>query len=294
LNISVTQAESKRVVAIIGHLRQIVRSVVDSNGYFLRPVFVDQSEIILASASLRSLLFDDSPSPLLIDFFRQHKMPAWVETIEAGSAMLLLSELEPGAGPHMSDFFMGILEDEKMREDFKLNEPHSFVTVMQEGSSVLSSLHDRINVWAPGMESKAPVNTSLGYQPGTGICQYTQVTRKIVNLEDWGNVRIGYLKNIPIRRRSIICYVANKLGGVHYDSTRIPRNPLDLLEFNALAMSYDWESQAVTHAGIIAVALACIELTRSEFFLPLLSALEIFHMKRQERLRSGLPLVQTT
>ena len=119
--------------------------------------------------------------------------------------------------------------------------------------------------------------------------QLCTITRKVVPLQEWGNVRLGFLRDIPIRRRNIICYVANKLGGVHFDSLRFPHNESDKAEFKVLAQAYDWDKQAVTHAGLVAVALACVEIVRTPVIRDLLVALERFHAERQKRLREGLP-----
>lgn len=115
------------------------------------------------------------------------------------------------------------------------------------------------------------------------------ITRKVVPLQEWGSVRLGFLRKIPIRRRNIICYVANKLGGVHFDSTRLPSSETDKAEFKVLAQVYDWDKQAVMHAGLVAVALACVEVTRIPLVQDLLIALERFQHERQKRLREGLP-----
>lgn len=217
-------------------------------------------------------------------------MPIYVETLESDSSMLLLSELEPGSVDHISDFFVNILLNPSIREDFKIDERRSFATAMQEGSVAPSRLAEKTHVWAPGPDSIGPEDTSIGYQSGTGVFQFSHITRRIVKLQDWGDVRIGYLKDIPIRRRNIICYVANKLGGVHYDSKRTPRDGASAREFTVLASAYDWEAQAVMHAGLVSIALACIELVRVTALMDLYTALEEFHSKRQKRLVAGLSL----
>jgi len=86
------------------------------------------------------------------------------------------------------------------------------------------------------------------------------MTRRIVPLSKWGGTRIGYLKDLAITRRNIIEYVANRLGGVHYDSNRAPRDPSDVAQFRVLATAYDWNDRALMHAGFVAVGLACLEI----------------------------------
>ena len=133
----IRQHESKRVVAVVAHLRQLFRAAV------VRPIFCDHPEVLLAAASLRALLFDDSPSPILLDFLNNHGLPIQVETLETTCSMLLLSEIEPGSSPHVSDLLASILLDSKMREDCKLNEPHSFLTILQEGFEMVNNLGTR-------------------------------------------------------------------------------------------------------------------------------------------------------
>lgn len=285
----ITQHESKRVVAVVAHLRQLFRAAL-LDGAVQRPIFWDHPEVLLTAASLRTLLFDDSPSPILLDFLKNHVVTIQVETLETTCSMLLLSEIEPGSGPHVSDLLASILLDPKVQEDFKLNEPHSFMTVLQEGFGMVDNLSTRQNVWCPGPAYMERTNSTVGYQPNLGLCQYAQITRKIVDLSAWGNVCVGFLKEKPIRRRNIISYVANKLGGVHYDSRRLPSKEADVEEFRLLATAYDWDAQSVTHAGLVSVALACIELVRTPAISSLLYALEDFHLSRQERLRNGIPV----
>jgi hypothetical protein len=88
--------------------------------------------------------------------------------------------------------------------------------------------------------------------------QLLTVTRRRVPLEKWGDIRIGYLKNRPIRRRTLLTYVANKMGGVHYDSRRLPREEMDRNEYQFLSAAYDWENQAIVPTGLVATGLACI------------------------------------
>ena len=286
--LEISQADSKKAAAMIGHLRQILRTVLQPDNRVQRPLYANQPEVVLAAASLRALFFDDTPKPLMISFLGQHGKTYPVETLETDSSMLLLSVLESGRKPHISDLFVDILLNSTTREQFKLNERHPFMTILQEGDPRIASVVNCEHVWAPGPGIEALQDNSLGYQPGTGICQFSQITRRVVDLKDWGDVRIGYLREVPIRRRNVACYVANKLGGVHYDSTRLPRVESDANEFRQLAVAYDWDNQAVVHAGMIAVVLMCIELVHMPWFVELLSGLEDFHQSRQERLVAGL------
>ena len=288
-NILIRQAEAKQIVAIIAHMRQILSAVLTQDMTFFRPVLCDHPQVIIAAASLRALFFDDSPSPMLLTFLKEHAAQLQVETLETDSSMLLLSEVESEHPGHISDLLMQILLDEHTKSEFKLDEPHPFVGCLPEGSEMFSDIAKNDRIWAPGPGHKDLENTSLGYQPDTGIFQFTHITRRIVDLDKWGDVRIGRLREKPIRRRSIACYVANKLGGVHYDSTRLPPLNADADEFRLLATAYDWDNQAVTHAGIVAIFLMCVELVRMPWFLQTLKGLEQFHYARQRRLVAGPP-----
>ncbi len=117
--------------------------------------------------------------------------------------------------------------------------------------------------------------------------QLVDVTRRRVNIEEWGKVRIGFLKDIPISRRNLLCYVANELGGAHYNSKRLPSDPQDKEPFRLLASAYDWENEAIMHTGLIAVGLSYVEILSAPDVLPLLKALHEFHDKRQQRLMRG-------
>jgi hypothetical protein len=203
--------------------------------------------------------------------------------------MLLLSQLQPPSEHHISDFLMHVLFDPEIGSKFRVDEPEPFVVALLEDDPRIVELGNRQAEWAPGVNTNVE-NVSLGYQPGTGIFQYARMTRRVVSLSDWGRTRIGYLRNIPIHRRNVACYVANKLGGVHYDSTRLPAKESDADEFRKLAVSYDWDTQAVMHAGLVAVALMCVELARMPWYFELLSSLERFHESRQQRLVQGLPV----
>src|SRR5215207_7456404 len=50
------------------------------------------------------------------------------------------------------------------------------------------------------------------------------------------------LKEIAITRRNLVTYVANELGGVHYDPNRLPANTEDATQFKVLRTQYDWEN----------------------------------------------------
>lgn len=254
----------------------------------MRPVDADHPNLILSAASFRALLFDDSASPMMLDFIEQHEIPVEIDTFETNIAMLLLAQVELASAGHISDFFFQLLLDPEVRKEFELEKPKQIV-VAAEACRAFASLLKRPEIWELSSAEDEQINSGLGYSNLGGPMQLCTITRKVVPLQEWGNVRLGFLRNIPIRRRNIICYVANKLGGVHFDSSRFPSNETDKAEFKVLAQAYDWDKQAVMHAGLVAVSLACIELVRTPVIRDLLVALERLHAERQKRLREGLP-----
>ena len=285
-HISITQAESKRVAAIMAHLRQIVSTPLTPTGSLLRPVEIDHGLLLLSSASFRALLFDDSPSPILLDFTKQHDIKVEVETFETNLSMLLLAQVAPSGDSHVSDYFAQLLYDSDLQKQFEPGHEKQ-VFLATERCPTYDDAAKRPDVWGLSDDEDKKINSYLGYSNLGGPAQLCTITRKIVPLDEWGDVRVGYLRNIAIRRRNIICYVANKLGGVHFDSSRLPRNNRDKAAFNVLAQAYDWDKQAVMHAGLVAVALACLEMLRAPIIRSLLAKLDEFHQKRQERLRKG-------
>jgi hypothetical protein len=255
----------------------------------MRPVDVDHPSLILSSASFRALLFNDSPSPMMLDFIEHHELRVEIDTFETNLAMLLMAQVEPASDGHISDYFFQLLLDPAVRKHFEVETPKQ-ILVAAEACRAFASLLEKPEVWKLSEVEDSQINSGLGYSNLEAPMQLCTITRKVVPLQEWGNVRLGFLRNIPIRRRNIICYVANKLGGVHFDSSRLPRDETDRAEFKVLAQAYDWDKQAIMHAGLVAVALACVEMVRTPVLRDLLLALERFHAERQKRLREGLPL----
>lgn len=289
--ISVTQAESKRTLALIAHLRRIFETVFDEEGRGLHPFEMDQADLLLCSASLRALLFDDTPSPILIDFLTQHEIDIELETFETNLAMLFFAQVEPKEVGHPCDLCLGLLFDREMRDYCELGKEKEIFIAMDGVQKAYTNLVRQPKIWRPTPDESKRLNTFVGISNLGGLTQMATVSRKRVPINEWGNTRLGYLKGIPIRRRNIICYVANKLGGVHYDSTRLPAGEEDRSEFKILSQAYDWEKQAIMHAGLTAVAIACIEIATHPQLAEILNALRQFDQGRQARLLRGELLV---
>lgn len=285
--IGVTQAESKRALALIAHLRRIFDTVFVEEGRVVHPLGMDQADLLLCSASLRTLFFDDTPSPILLDFLTQHGIDVEIETFETDLAMLFFSQVEPKDAGHVCDLCLSLLFDQESRDYFELDKAQPIVIATDGASNVYTSLEKRPEVWRPTVDESKRINSHVGFSNLGGPSQLVTITRKRVPISEWGNTRLGFLKGKPIRRRNIICYVANKLGGVHYDSTRLPAGEEDRSEFKILAQAYDWEKQAIMHAGLVAVAIACIEIAAHPQVAEVLKALRKFDHERQARLLRG-------
>jgi len=287
ITIGVTQAESKRVLALIAHIRRLFETVFTSEGSGQHPLQMDQSDLLLCSASLRTLFFDDSPSPILIDFLTQHAIDVEIDTFETDIAMLLFAQVGPKGPGHVCDICLGLLFDESMREYCELDQPKPLMLIVDDAAETYSDLKNHTHVWRPTKEEAMRMNTSIDFSNPERPSQLITVTRKQVPIAKWGTVRIGYLKGIPIHRKNIITYVANKLGGIHYDSKRLPTEKNDKEEFKILAQAYDWNKQAVMHAGLTIIAIACIEIVRHPQMREILIALQNFESSRRIRLLKG-------
>lgn len=281
INIKVSQAESKKALALYAHLRRLFETAV-YGGNIQRPILMDQADLLLCSASLRALFLDNKP--ILPKFDEQHSLNFKIECFETNINMLLLSHLVPDE-IHVSDFFLDALINPEKRADFPLNQSKECLYTFQDGSG-FESVRDRTGKWVP---SWVPDYTTddVGIASNGAPLQMLKLTRRECNLWEWGSITLGYLKNIPIRRKTIINYVANQLGGVHYDAQRFPKDPDDHNEFKALTEAFDWDNQAIMHAGLVAVALATVEVVTMPSFLNFLNALDEFHNIRQKRLELG-------
>jgi hypothetical protein len=285
-HIEIRQAETTRALAFFAHLRQIMQTALsDDCRQFRRPLLMDHADLLLAAASMRALFFDDRAQPIAPSFLKDHKMPVEIEALETNVSLLLLSALIPG-GVHVSDFLVDALIGPETKRGFQINQPNQGLYCFTDGKG-FETIAQRPDIWVPAREDEAHVSSGLGVSNLGGPAQLLTVTRRRVPLEKWGDIRIGYLKDRPIKRRTLLTYVANKMGGVHYDSRRLPREEMDRNEYQFLSAAYDWEDQAIMSTGLVATALACIELANVRELFGLTEALAEFHVKRQLRLRKG-------
>lgn len=279
--LSITRAESKRALALLAHLRQIARAI-SYEGRLLRPTEMDQGDMLLCSASLRALLFDDKP--ILIGFMKHHDLSIEIETTETNLGLAFLSKLVPGEG-HVSDMLIQVLLNPEVRDGFPLDQRKQPFFVYEDATG-FESISQRPEIWYP----KDTENKAINAPPilaGKNPHQLLDITRRRVQVAEWGKVRVGFLREIAITRRNLVTYVANEMGGVHYDPNRLPANMEDATQFKVLRTQYDWENDAIMHAGLVGVAVCCIELLANPDILGLLNVLEKFHAQRQERLMKG-------
>lgn len=279
--LSITGAESKRALALLAHLRQIARTI-SSKGKLLRPTEMDLGDLLLCSASLRALLFDDKA--VLIEFMKHHGLSIEIETTETNLGLAFLSKLVPSEG-HVSDLLIQVLLDPAMRDGFPLGQTRQ-PFFLYEDANGFESISQRPDIWYPKDVKNRLIN-SPPVLAGKNPHQFIDITRRRISLTEWGKVRIGFLREIAITRRNMVTYVANELGGVHYDPNRLPVNAEDATQFKVLRTQYDWENDAIMHAGLVGVAVCCIELLTNPDVLGLLKAMEKFHYQRQERLMKG-------
>jgi hypothetical protein len=277
--IFIRDAESKKALAVFAHLRRLLETVTREDK-ILRPIQMDHADLLLCSASIRALLFDDDP--ILLSFSRMHELNIEIECLETNIALMLLSWLVPD-DLHVSDFLMDVLLNPEMRGSIPLDQESQTVHTFRDGAGWEAVLK-RPDLWVPDLRTEKGIDSGIGLSNLGSPAQLMSIRRRRVPLADWGKVRLGYLKDIAITRQSLLTYVANKLGGVHYESTRLPPNRDDAAQFKVLATAYDWDNKAIMHAGLVAVAIARYELINVPLIVRLYFGLEKFHLERQRRL----------
>lgn len=276
--LTIETAEVRKIQAIVAHLRVVLGSGGTSTGPRM-PRSVPQEELLLASASLRALFFDNGG--MLISFLDDHGADLAVEGFETDLGLILLSELL-NEELHVSDALVEALVNRSSFSQGDVDEPWTLLVAYKDRAKFASVLA-QAELWAPprasGISGPSPASN-------VGPVQLLTLCRRRVGIRDWGKLRLGYLKTTPIDRRAVVTHVANKLGGVHYDPTRLPAKSDDRDSYKALTAAYDWDNEALTSAGLIGVSLACIEMAHSPDVVMLAAALDKFAQQRQARLRT--------
>jgi hypothetical protein len=283
----ITRSEAKLALCVFAHLRNIMVAIGMDRGGIIAPLDMDQADLLLCSASLRSLMFDYNVSvPPLIELLEKFSPNCLIPCIETHVNMFFLSDFF-GERPHVSDFLIKIICDTfgtKNEGVDKINQQDTFLLTYMSGKG-FKSLMEQKNKWLPTIYEYPDGGVGIsGTSDGIVPSQLVTFTRKLIPLREWRNQRIGLLKTTNITRRNIVCYTANELGGVHYNSKRLPPQE-ERNAFHLLTEAYDWEDQAVNHAGLICTALIAVELMLCEDVRSLIPALEEFLLKRDETLR---------
>ena len=272
--------------AISAHLNRIWQTVF-CNGRVLRPIEMDQDSLLLASASLRTLVFGNSPGDgILLKFFKEHNIDAKVHTVSTDLNLLFMSHFFPN-DDHISSLLAQIaINPDSISTEGPMPLTGEFFFAIANPEVVQDQMKN-LNLWMP-TSSECP-DYGLGISP-TGPAGLVRYTRHSSKLDDWGNQRIGILKSTEIRKSNIIQFAANKLGGVHYDSSRIPSREDDRNQYKILSTVYDWDYQSIIHAALIATALISLELFTSSEVIMLRENLPKFLNDRQARLMAGMRL----
>lgn len=256
-------------LALYAHLRQLAMVATNEDGQLLRPLAMSKPDLLLASASLRALLLDDTGTPLLLSRLMSRN-PTLV-AFECNISMLLLSAMNPPAELHVSDLLSGYCVNKEMEEYYSLDQTREFMVVHTDPAEFACAM-SRASIWTTTTEEADKLSAYVSVANGAPM-QLGAITRRNVALTNWCNLQIGLLRTTPITRGALIRYAANKLGGVHFDSKRLPQSR-DEDGFRMLATAMDWNQQAFMHAALVGVAICCVELLRSQFVFELYSDLD--------------------
>jgi len=180
--LSITRAESKRALALLAHLRQIARTI-SHKGKLLRPTEMDHADLLLCSASLRALLFDDKP--ILFGFMKSHGLLIEIEATETNLGLAFLSKLVPGEG-HVSDILIQILLSPQIRDGFPLDQKKQPLFLYEDATG-FGSISQRPEIWYPKNVENREIN-SPPVLAGKTPHQLLDITRRRVSLVDWAKM----------------------------------------------------------------------------------------------------------
>lgn len=279
--ISIKNGHATKMLAIFAHLQNIISTATQHDESILLPKQMDHAKLLLASSSLRALFFDKNP--ILLSLLKDNEIDFNIECIETTLNLFLMSIFNVSDN-HASDCLARILIDEKIKNEFPVDEKKQ-AFLFHEGRNVFDGIEDRPEIWKPtDEEDNEEINSGMSISNHSTPCQVFYLSRKNTSIFEWGNVPIGYLKDIRITRENIITFTANKLGGVHYDSSRLPLDSKEKNAFKILSTAYDWNNKSIMHAGLVAVGLACVELTKSRLLHGLMQSSADFYQKRLSNL----------
>lgn len=196
--------------------------------------------------------------------------------------MLYYAQTKPNNTGHLAQFLLSLIVDERQQIEFPVGVQKIFV--LSEDRQIPTSLANTIDTWAPTDD-----NTYMGADLANDdqVVQLCRVTRRHAPIAEWGNLRMGYLKDIPIRRKSIIEYTANRLGGVHYDTAHHTMDKERANEFRLLTKAYNWEDRAIMHGAVVATAISAIEVAVCRELIDLYCQLGTEEESRRDWLLNG-------
>lgn len=279
--IEIKDEDTKQVLALIAHLNRLIDTALSPEKLYIHPTRMDHRHLLLSSASLRTLIFDKDLQkdclPILIDFINRYEVDIEIDSFETNLSMVLFAQMEPSSNVHISSFFYEFLLNPTLNTSYELDKKQPLL-IHCENKDSYENIRERPDIWQPVINDE--IGYGLTFSHDETPMQLIHLKRKKVKLQQWGNLQIGYLKGIPIKRRTIITYVANQLGGVHYNAELVKKHEKDKNEFEVLAQAYDWNQESIMHAGLVCVGLACIELTKNENLLILYSYLNEHYLAK--------------
>jgi hypothetical protein len=285
--IHIQAADVQGALALYAHLERIIKTAIRKTAegrVLLKPTGMHPADLLLAAASFRVLLFDTDGEPILLKFLEKHQISIQLSALETNAGMIFMPLLSFEG--NITDGLAEIVLDP---EQLPVGQSRQLLFAYDE-AGIAEGFEQHSRLWHPSVDGNG-VNFPPGIagmvkqgSSGKALVQLVDITHRRVSPELWGDVRMGFLKDRPIRRRNLLTYVANKLGGVHLDAKRFPPDPNDEKEFRALATMYDPDFKAIMHGGLVATGMACLEFALEPDIHELLRAVRKFLAERPDKI----------
>ncbi len=289
--IYISQEDWGETLALRTHLGVILKTAYTFSDKELigkQPLQIDSGQLLLAAASLRALILDSAAKPLLISFIEKNNIELIINSFEGDFAMLFYSQNKPEKHGHLAHFLLSFIVLEEFQKNFAVDTKEEICLFTEDLAP--DSLKHRFDVWLPRDQNSDHSGVTLAN--GTQFSQIFHITRKHVSIDNWKNLKMGFLKDTPIKRERIIDYVANKLGGVHFDKSHHTKDKKRQNEFRLISQAFNWENQAIMHGAIVAIAICVIELATCPKIIEIYDQLLNIDNKRRNRLMAGEPIPQ--